>query len=51
MPDLETSSQFTSISTHAKVETPSIPTKEDKTQNGPNTIAPTITAQQLATWK
>ena len=51
MLDPETSSQFTAITTNTKVETPSVPTKEDKTQNGPNTIAPTITAQPLATWK
>ncbi|KAK7840977.1 hypothetical protein CFP56_016020 [Quercus suber] len=51
MPDPKTSSHFTTAIIDTKAKTPLIPTKEDKTQNGQNTIAPAITAQPLATWK
>ena len=51
MPDPAPSSPFTAIITNTKAKTPSVTTKEDMTQNGPNTIVPTMTAQPLATWK
>ena len=51
MPDPTPSSPFTAIITNTKAKTPFVTTKEDMTQNGPNTIVPTMTAQPLATWK
>ena len=51
MPDPVLSSPFTAIITNTTAKTPSVPTKEDMTQNGPNTTVPTMKAQPLATWK